>query len=123
MAVTRPSDRELHKKIEEAKACLKGQKGLFANPAKAVGELEALEIEDTSEVWVLIQAFLEEIGPADYAGVRPPLRSYEKTIEDYELFAFSWWSKKAEKRMYIKFALKNKRYYYVSLHEDKKKII
>lgn len=121
--MTRPSDRELYKKIEEAKTYLRGLNGLFAHPAKAVGELEALEIEDTSEVWVLIQAFLEEIGPADYAGTHPPLRSYEKTIENCELFAFSWLSIKAEKRLYIKFALKNKRYYYVSLHEDKKKII
>ena len=119
----RPSNRELHKKIEEAKASLKGQSGLFAHPAKAVGELEALGIGDTGEVWGLIQEFLEEIEPADYAGVHPPLRSYEKSIKECELFAFSWWSKKVEKRMYIKFALKNERYYYVSLHEDKKKVI
>lgn len=117
--MTRPSNRELYKKIEEAKIFLKDQSGLFAHPAKAVGELENLEIENTSEVWVLIQAFLEEIEPADYVGTHPPLRSYERTIENCELFAFSWVSKKAEKRMYIKFALKNKRYYYVSLHEDK----
>lgn len=121
--MSRPSDRELYKKIEEAKTYLRGQNGLFAHPAKAVGELEALEIGDTSEVWALIQAFLEEIKPADYAGTRPPLRSYEKIIEDCELFAFSWLSKKVERKMYIKFALKNKRYYYVSLHEDKKKTI
>lgn len=51
--MARPSNRELHKKIEEAKASLKGQSGLFSHPAKAVGELEALEIGDTNEAWEL----------------------------------------------------------------------
>lgn len=35
------------------------------------------------------------------------------------LFAFSWWSAKCAKQMYIKFVLKNERYYYVSLHESR----
>lgn len=119
----RPTSRELCKKIAEAKTCLSERPGLFAHPAKAVGELEALNILDTKDIWELIQTFLAEIGPDDYAGTYPPMRSYEKTIEGNELFAFSWLSRKCEKRMYIKFALKNNRYYYVSLHEDKKTII
>lgn len=119
----RPTTRELYKKIREAKTCLREQPGLFAHPAKAVGELEALDIMETKDVWELILTFLEEIEPGDYAGTHPPMWSYEKTIEGKELFAFSWLSKKFEKRMYIKFVLKSSRYYYVSLHEDKKTII
>lgn len=121
--MTRPTIRELYKKIEEAKVCLRGCTGLFAHPAKAVGELEALNILDTQDVWELIQTFLGEIGPDDYVGTHPPMRFYERAIEGKELFAFSWWSKKIEKKMYIKFSLKNNKYYYVSLHEDKKTII
>lgn len=112
----RPSQHELHKKIEEAKAALQGGRCLFANPAKAVGELYALDIDDSSEVWALIRAFLNEIEPDDYAGARPPQRSYEELIAERELFAFSWKCEKLNKKMYLKFALKDRCYYYVSLH-------
>lgn len=47
-----------------------------------------------------------------------PQKSYEKAIVGLELLAFSWWSPKYAKQMYIKFVLKNERYYYVSLHES-----
>lgn len=114
----RPSHREIDKRIEEAKACLKEKKGLFANPAKAVGELCNLEINDSAEIWQLIKELLEEIGPEDYAGTRPPQKSYEKSIANRELFAFSWRSLRMGKTMYIKFALKEGLYYYVSLHES-----
>ena len=112
----RPTHRELHKKIEEAKEALACGRCLFANPAKAVGELYALDIGDSSEVWTLIRTLLSEIEAADYAGSRPPQRSYEVLIAERELFAFSWKSAKLNKAMYLKFALKDHCYYYVSLH-------
>jgi hypothetical protein len=43
----RPSNHELLKRINEAKESLKNQYGVFANPSKAVGEINALEIGDT----------------------------------------------------------------------------
>ncbi len=115
----RPSDRELLKRIKEAIESLKNCYGLFANFAKAVGELNDLNIGDSNDVWDLIAELLDEITPKDYAGTRPPQKSYEKTTMGKELFAFSWWSFKLKKKMYIKFALKDGRYYYVSLHESR----
>lgn len=115
----RPSDRELTKRINEAKEFLKNRHGLFANPSKAMGELNDLEIGDTNEVWLLIRELLEEITSKDYRGSRPPQKSYEKAIEGLELLAFCWWSSKCAKQMYIKFVLKNERYYYVSLHQSR----
>lgn len=90
--------------------------GLFANPSKAVGELNDLDISDANAVWQLIVELLEEISTKD-KGSRPPQKSYEKAIAGLELFAFSWWSSKLGKQMYIKYVLKNGRYYYVSLHQ------
>ncbi|HEY4255461.1 MAG TPA: hypothetical protein VGM34_03850 [Chlamydiales bacterium] len=115
----RPSDRELSQRLQEAKESLKNRPGVFANFPKAVDELYRLEIGNANEVWALIQGLLEEISLDDYRGSRPPQKSYEKTISGLELFAFSWWSAKLGKQMYIKFTLKNKRYYYVSLHESR----
>lgn len=118
----RPTRGELDKKIKGARVALNIQSGLFAHPAKAVGELYALNIESNKHLWELILELLNEITPEDYVGGRPPFRSYEKTIEDSELFAFCWNSERLNKKMYIKFALKRERYYYVSLHESKEKV-
>jgi hypothetical protein len=115
----RPSDRELFKRINEAKEFLKNRNGLFANPSKAVGELSDLDICDANAIWRLIEELLEEISPKDYRGTRPPQKSYEKATAGYELLAFSWWSAKFAKQMYIKFVLKNERYYYISLHQSR----
>lgn len=113
----RPSERELSKKIRDAKESLTLNNGIFANPSKAVGELNDLDIGDTNEIWSLIKELLDEIDSEHYVGTRPPLKSYEKIIVGVDLFAFSWCSNKLGKKMYIKFALKHGRYYYVSLHQ------
>jgi hypothetical protein len=115
----RPSDHELTKRLNEAKESLKNRYGLFANPSKAMGELNDLETGDANDVWPLIRELLEEISPKDYKGSRPPQKSYEKAIAGSELFAFSWWSTKCAKQMYVKFVLKNERYHYVSLHQSR----
>jgi hypothetical protein len=46
----RPSDNELTKRLNEAKEFLKNRHGLFANPSKVVGELNDLDIGDTSDI-------------------------------------------------------------------------
>lgn len=115
----RPSDHELLKRLKEAKEYLEDKPGLFANPAKVVGELNTLEIGDSNEIWELIRELLGEISPQNYCGTKPPQKSYEKSIEGLELFAFCWESQKLGKQMYLKFALKKDRFYYVSLHPSK----
>ena len=115
----RPSSKELAGKLKEAKVLLCEQPGLFAEPVKAVGEFMELGIGDTAEVWPLIVKLLDEITPSAYTGGRPPQKSYEKQIEGVELFAFSWASTHLSRKMYLKFALKGGRFYYVSLHKDR----
>lgn len=115
----RPSDKELTGKLNEAQKALCEKQGLFANPANVIGELNDLQINDSAEVWELIKSLIVEIKPSNYTGGRPPYKSYEKSIEGRELFAFSWQSQVLGKKMYLKFALKGDRFYYVSLHEDR----
>lgn len=122
MYEARPSDRELFRRLSDAKEALAHAPGFFANPAKAVGELYALGIMETQEIWQLIKELLEEIEPQDYEGARPPQKSYEKVIMGQELLAFSWLSAKLGKEMYLKFVLKNSRYYYVSLHPSRSRV-
>ena len=122
MFATRPLHGELEKKIKAAKTALMTRPGVYANVNKVVGELYELDIVSPGQVWKLILELLDEIRPENYAGGRPPQRSYEKTIEDRELFAFCWDSLKLGKKMYMKFALKEGRYYYVSLHESRNQL-
>lgn len=117
----RPTDRELSKRLNEAIKSLEEHSVLFAVPSKVVGELNDLDIGDANDLRVLIRELLREISPNDYRGARPPQKSYEKAIAGVELFAFSWRSPSLSKKMYIKFVLKNGRYYYVSLHQSRSK--
>jgi len=117
----RPTYKELTGKLNEAKRALETAEGTFANPGKVVGELDELGISESHEVFPLIGILLLEIRSTDYAGGRPPKTSYEQSIDGLDLFAFAWHSKELKKQMYLKFALKNGRYYYVSLHPDRPK--
>jgi hypothetical protein len=111
--------KELTSKILEASKSLLKNEGLFADPGAVVGELNRLKIGCSSDVWSLILKLLKEISPTDYTGCKPPLKSYLKRIQGRDLLAFSWFSETLNKKMYLKFALKNDRFYYVSLHEEK----
>lgn len=115
----RPSYREIDKKLKEARQAVKGRQVLFANEAKTVGELMTLNIGDTDEIWDLIENLLEELQLKDYAGGHPPQPSYEPTIADCELWAFCWTSLRLKECMYLKFAIKENYFYYVSLHKSK----
>lgn len=44
---TRPTKREIDNRLKDARAALQSGRGFFANEPKIVGELMALEIEDT----------------------------------------------------------------------------
>ena len=95
-------------------------KRVICQSSQGRGRAYQLSIIDAGEIWKLIYELLEEIDPSDYAGTRPPQKSYEKAINNRELFAFTWTSPKMGKEMYIKFALREGLYYYVSLHESRK---
>jgi hypothetical protein len=115
----RPTTKELFSRLKEASTLLSAKDGLFADHGKIAGELNALHMGDSSEVWDLIRSLLKEIKPEHYAGSRPPQKAYERSIEGRELFAFSWDSQHLGRRMYLKFAIKGDCYVYVSLHRDR----
>ena len=117
----RPSVRELNKKLQEARTALECGNGLFANVRSAAGELNDLRLGDSGEAWPLILAMLDEIEPGNYVGRRPPEKSYEAKIYGKELFAFAWESERFGRRMYLKFALQEGWFCYVSLHPSRER--
>ncbi len=116
----RPGINELSHKLNQAKKALAEGKCFFGlNLDKLVDEFSELRINDAQEIWALIKGLLEEIAPEHYAGPHPPMRSVESGLNS-ELFVFVWDSKKLKKNMYLKFAVKDEYFYYVSLHKSQK---
>jgi hypothetical protein len=122
MSQHRPSQKEISSKIIEAKQILdSGTKNrFFADAGKAIGELDDLKLT-AEEAWVKIRECLDEVQAAHYCGGRPPHRSYEPAIKNSELWAYRWKSHVMNMEVYLKFALKNGNFFYVSFHESRQK--
>ena len=115
----RPSHKEINRKIKQAKEAVSENQFSILNPV--IIAADALELGlDLQNISCILIDLLEEITPSHYAGQYPPQRSYEHDIEGYELLAFRWLSKTLGCRVYLKFTMKGKRMWLVSLHEDRK---
>jgi hypothetical protein len=115
----RPSHKEINRKIKQAKEAVSENQFSILNPVIIAAAAIELGVNLQNISFILID-LLEEITPNHYAGQYPPQRSYEHDIEGYELLAFRWLSKTLGCRVYLKFTIKGKRMWLVSLHEDRK---
>ena len=116
----RPSHKEINRKIEQAKEAVSENQFSILNPVIIAADAIELGVDLQNISFILID-LLEEITPNHYAGQYPPQRSYEHDIEGYDLLAFRWLSKTTLGcRVYLKFTIKGKRMWLVSLHEDRK---
>ena len=119
MSMDRPSHKEINRKIKEAKKAVSENQFSILNPVIIAADAIELGV-DLQNIWFILVDLLKEITPNHYAGQYPPQRSYEHDIEGYELLAFRWLSKTLGCRVYLKFTIKGKRMWLVSLHEDRK---
>jgi len=119
MFINRPSHKEINRRIKQAKEAVSENWFSILNPV--VIAADALELGlDLQNISYILVDLLEEITPNHYVGQYPPQRSYEHDIEGYELLAFRWLSKTLGCRVYLKFTIKGRRMWLVSLHEDRK---
>jgi len=119
MFMDRPSHKEINRKIKQAKEAVSESQFSILNPVIIAADAIELGV-DLQKISFILVDLLEEITPNHYAGQYPPQRSYEHDIEGYELLAFRWLSKILGCRVYLKFTIKGKRMWLVSLHEDRK---
>jgi hypothetical protein len=114
----RPSFKELYGKIEKAKSSIEEDLLFLIN--SDVIAADAIELGyELSKLNRVISRILKEITPNDYAGTRPPQKSYENEISGVELFAFRWIIKTFGCESYLKFSIKQVSVYLVSLHQDR----
>ena len=115
----RPTYSELNQKIKQAKEAVSADRVFLFRSYLLAGD--AFELGYVfSEILSLLAELLEEINPKDYAGQYPPQRSYEEEIFQSELFPFAWMSKRLGCRVYLKFTLKGKELWLISLHQERK---
>jgi len=115
----RPSNKELYGKIRQAKCAIE-KKQIFPIDSDVIAA-DAIELGyEVSKLNRVLSKILKEITPRDYAGTRPPQKSYKNEIHGLELFAFRWMSKTFGCESYLKFSLKQESIYLVSLHQDRK---
>ncbi len=117
--MSRPSHKEINRRIKQAKEAVLQNCISIINPINAAADALELGINIRHIPNILIH-LLNEITPNDYAGQYPPQRSYEDEIKDSELLAFQWLSKKLGCRVYLKFAIKENQLWLVSLHQVRK---
>ena len=119
----RPSNKEIYDKVCFALESLRAGRWQIGLTKHLTGDLAELELDSTQDLPNLLIELLEEIkaaGPVScYAGSRPPQRSYEREIQDLELWAYHWQSHRLGKRMYLKLAMKKQWYIHVDCHEDR----
>lgn len=118
--MNRPTYKERAKKIKLAKEAVSAEAIIILNHEAVAADAIDLGY-DISDIKKVLTELLNEITPVDYAGKYPPQRSYEKQIENLDLFSFRWISKRFGCEIYFKFALKNEQLWVVSLHEHRAK--
>lgn len=109
----RPSGRELHKKVDEALECLQsGKPGrrIIPEPKHLPMSWGFMGVCSAAEFWQKLEEILHELKELDptkqYAGRRPPVRSYEAPpLKGKELWAYAWDSAVLGKMVYLKFAI------------------
>ncbi len=117
----RPSNKELYGKLRDAKIAHK-REHVFLTDQDVIAE-DAIELgyDIGSELFEVLSELLEEAAPTQYAGSRPPQRSYKRDIEGLELFPFVVDSRRFKCRVYFKFAIAEGSLWLVSLHQDRPK--
>ena len=117
--MTRPTYKELDKKLTEARnAAGMGYVNLINPPAIAADAVElGYRIED--QIFESLLAVLESTVPGNYAGQRPPARSYENIIMANELYSFRVQSENFNCQVYLKFTLFENVLWVVSFHKNR----
>jgi hypothetical protein len=115
----RPSHKELYNKLREARMAV--SKGLISLLNQDIIAADAIELEYSigTELIPVIEELLDYTTPGDYAGSRPPQKSYEREIEGLDLFPFVADCSRIKCRVYYKFAFDEGSLWLVSLHQDR----
>jgi hypothetical protein len=115
----RPSHKEIQGKLREARAAVRNEKVFLIDQETIAEDAIELGYDIGSELLDVVADLLESILVDNYAGSRPPQKSYKEEIQGLDLFAFALESRRLECRVYIKLAIAGCALWIVSLHKDR----
>ena len=118
--INRPSKKELFNKIKDGKESVELGKIQIVEPDVILEDAAKLGYQ-VENLQIVLSEILEEIKIDHYIGAHPPRKSYEPLIKDCELFEFKWTGKRFGCDVYLKYCLKGRIFYLVSLHENRPK--
>jgi len=124
---TRPSHKELTRKLREASALLASSGFLATDIIKLGNDFQALKCYTSEEQRDALGAAFSEVTAKNYRGQSPPDKSFEEATRGSDMFTFVWTSAYFKQKMYLKFCLQESDEYeetdlYIfSLHIDSPK--
>lgn len=107
--------------MRDAKTAVEGKNVILIDPAVIAEDAIELEYDIGDELIDVLAELLAGTSPKQYAGSRPPQKSYKQDIQGLELFAFVVDNRRFKCRVYYKFALFEEAPWLVSLHRDRPK--
>ena len=123
MSQWKPTDKAINGKLTSARLAVAHKQFSVLRSDKVYTDLEELNLFTDEDLQLGLAAALSEICSKQYAGCRPPQKSYEEGIGEKELFAFRWDSNHFGRPVYLKFVdLSNEKgpgLSIVSLHVDR----
>jgi len=115
----RPTTKELYNKIRDARNAVANDRIEIVEADAVAADAIELEYDLESELRGILGKSLAGISPQDYAGARPPQKSYKDMIQGLEIFAFVFNSNYFNMFIYIKFAITKEAFWLVSLHKNR----
>lgn len=119
LTMNRPTTKELFNKIRDARQAVASERIEIVEADAVAADAIELEYDLETELKAILENFLDSISPQDYAGPRPPQKSYKDKIQGLDIFAFVLDSTYFKVAAYIKFAIAHETFWLVSLHKNR----
>ncbi|WP_236892740.1 hypothetical protein [Desulfoluna limicola] len=117
----RPTRREIDHRLRDAEGAVASDALQILNPESVAADAIELGYLIHRDLPRVLAELIQTATADDYAGGRPPEKSYENKILANELFAFRVYSKRFDCRIYLKFTLFDETFWLVSLHRNRHK--
>ncbi len=117
----RPSHNELSGKLKAAGEAVKNNRIAVVKGMEKALVTDALDLgyDIRTELRTVLSDLIARTKPENYAGGRPPKKSYKGEITGQELFAFKIRINRFDRDIYYKFTIWNNDLWLTSLHEDR----
>ncbi len=115
----RPTSKELFDKLKKAREAVFDGRVSIIDPETVAEHAIELEYDIDLDLHEVLKELLIQISGDDYAGARPPQKSYKGDIRGLEIFPFVLYSSRFACRVYLKFAIQGEIFWLISLHKDR----